>query len=83
MNKQEVLQVIKRNILENLDDVTEDQIDITRSMKDYGANSLDVVEIVACSIRELKIKVPRAELSDIQNIEQLADKLLQYSSAQE
>ncbi len=83
MDKAEILDVIKQNILENLDDVTEDQIDVSRSMKDYGANSLDIIEIVSCSIRQLEIKVPRAELTDIKNIDQLADKLLQYAPKQE
>ncbi len=83
MDKAEILAVIKQNILENLDDVSEDQIDVSRSMKDYGANSLDIIEIVSCSIRQLEIKVPRAELTDIKNIDQLADKLLQYVPKQE
>ena len=78
MTKDEVTEVIKRNIVENLDDVEMENIDITKSMKDYGANSLDMIEVVSCSMRELKIKVPRAELSDIANIEQLSDKFMEY-----
>ena len=78
MDKAGVLKVIYAIILENLDDVSEDQIDPARSMKDYGANSLDIVEIVSCSLRELKIKVPRAELNNIENIDQLAEKFMEY-----
>ncbi len=47
-------------------------------MKDYGANSLDMIEVVSTSMRDLKIKVPRSELADINNIEQLAVKFLEH-----
>lgn len=78
MSKEEVIEVIKRNIVENLDDVDEESIDPTQSMKEYGANSLDMIEVVSTSMRELNIKIPRSELSDIGNIDQLADKFLEY-----
>ncbi len=78
MTKENVMQVIKRNIVENLDDVEENEIVPEKSMKDYGANSLDMIEVVSCSMRELKIKIPRAELADIENIDQLADKFMEY-----
>ena len=70
MTREEVIEVIKRNIVENLDDMEGEEIDPQKSMKDYGANSLDMIEVVSCSMRELNIKVPRAELADINNINQ-------------
>lgn len=78
MTKQEVMQVIKSNIVDNLDDIEEGTIDVSKSMKDYGANSLDIIEVVSSSMRELKIKIPRSELADISTIEQLADRFMQY-----
>lgn len=78
MTKEEVIEVIKRNIAENLDDIEEGEIDPQKSMKEYGANSLDMIEVVSCSMRELNIKIPRSELSDIANIDQLADKFMEF-----
>ncbi|MBN1898437.1 MAG: acyl carrier protein [Spirochaetes bacterium] len=78
MDKAKIIEVIKKHILENLEDLKEEDIDPKKSMKDYGANSLDIIEVVSCSMRELNIKIPRSELTDIQNIDQLADKFLQY-----
>ncbi len=83
MTKDDVIEVVKRNIVENLDDIEENDIDITRSMKDYGANSLDMIEVVSCSMRELQIKVPRSELADIKNIEELTDKFMEYIDKKE
>lgn len=82
MTKEQVIEVIKNNIVENLDDLEVEEIDAQKSMKDYGANSLDMIEVVSCSMRELKIKVPRSELADINNIDQLADKFMDYADTQ-
>jgi acyl carrier protein len=62
------------NIVENVDPST---IDASRSMKDYGANSLDLVEVVSATMRELKIKVPRVALGKVTSIDGLVDLLWQ------
>ncbi len=79
MTKEKIIEVISKNIIENLDDLENETIDPKKSMKDYGANSLDMIEVVSCSMRELNIKVPRAELADIETIDQLADKFLTFA----
>ncbi len=81
MTKPEVLEVIKEVIEDNLDDIAAGDIDPQKTMKDYGANSLDMIEVVSCSMRELSIKVPRAELAEIENIDSLADKFMEYIDA--
>ncbi len=81
MTKEKIIEVISKNIIENLDDLENETIDPKKSMKDYGANSLDMIEVVSCSMRELNIKVPRAELADIETIDQLADKFLEHAEA--
>lgn len=78
MTKEEVLKVISKNIVENLDDMEGQEIDPQKSMKEYGANSLDMIEVVSTSMRELQIKIPRTELADIKNIDELADKFMEY-----
>jgi acyl carrier protein len=77
-NKARIVEIIKGNIIKNVDGVKISDIDINKSMKDYGANSLDIIEVVSCSMRELNLKVPRSELTDIKNIGELADKFVQY-----
>jgi len=78
LTKEEVIKVIKKHILENLEDIEEADIDTSKSMKEVGADSLDIIEVVSCSMRELNIKIPRTELSEINTIDQLADKLLEH-----
>src|ERR1700722_14407215 len=81
ITREHVYAVVKRHLLETIDDLREDQIDPVRSMKDLGANSLDIVEVVSLSMRELKVKVPRAELARLTNFDGLVDLL--YTVANE
>jgi polyketide biosynthesis acyl carrier protein len=76
--KARIVEVIKENIIKNIDGVKKEDIDVTKSMKDYGANSLDIIEVVSCSMRELNLKIPRSELTDIKDINELAEKFAQY-----
>lgn len=75
MTKNEIRDVVLGHLVESVESLRGQEIDTTLSMKDLGANSLDIVEIVSCSMRELRIKVPRSELSKLSNVDQLVDLL--------
>ena len=68
MTKEHILGVVKKHLMDVVDDLQESQIDPAKSMKEMGANSLDIVEVVSCAMRELKVKVPRSELSKLTNL---------------
>ena len=82
MTKEKILDVIRSNMVEIVDDLDIKNIDTTKSIRDYIADSLDVVELVSCSMRELKIRVPRSELADIATINELAEKLLLHTEVE-
>ena len=73
MTREQIWDVIKKHLADAVDDLDVASIDTAKSMKDYGANSLDLVEVVSRSMRELKVKVPRAELNKLTNIDGLID----------
>lgn len=77
MTKDQVFAVVKKHLTQTLDDVNDADVQPAKSMKDLGASSLDLVEIVSLSMRELKVKVPRSELSKLNNIGGLVDLLHQ------
>lgn len=68
MNQDHIFAVVKKHLMNTVDSLQESQIALDRSMKDLGANSLDIVEIVSATMRELKVKVPRAELANLTNL---------------
>jgi acyl carrier protein len=79
--RDDVLAVVKRHLVDTVEGIDADAVDPAKSMKDLGANSLDIVEVVSCSMRELKVKIPRAELNKLTNINELVDLL--YKTVQE
>ena len=82
MTKEEVFTVLKNNILEQLEDeLKESDITLDKSFIDIGANSLDIVEILSNTMRELKIKIPRDELTSIDTIEGFVKKMTDFKNA--
>ena len=73
MTRQEMFAVIKGNIEKVIEGAKGKDIAETASMRDYGADSLEMVEVVSRSMKELKVKVPRTELSKAKNLKELLD----------
>ena len=81
MEREAIASVVRKHLIAVVGDLKETDLDMSRSMKDFGANSLDIVDVVSSAMRELKVKVPRSELSKLTNMNGLVDLL--YVSLQE
>jgi acyl carrier protein len=81
MTREEVLAVVAKHLAQSVDGLDVATIDPMRSMKDYGANSLDIVEVVSGAMRELKVKVPRTELNKLTNLDGLVGLLYDIKSS--
>ncbi len=81
MTKEHIFAVVKKHLMGTVDGLRETDIVPGKSMKDLGANSLDIVEVVSLSMRELKVKVPRSELAKLTDMGGLVDLL--YSVSEE
>ncbi len=75
MNREDVLAVVAKHLASAVDGLDPATVDGAKSMKDYGANSLDIVEVVSGAMRELKVEVPRAELNKLTDINGLVSLL--------
>jgi len=75
MTRNDVFAVVKKHMIDIVEDLPESAIDPSLSMRELGANSLDMVEIVSCAMRDLKVKVPRSELAGLTNVDGLVDLL--------
>ena len=82
-SKDDIVEIVKEHLMDNLEDMDEAEFDPDKSMKDMGANSLDIVEVVSCTMRDLKVKVPRSELGKLENVTQLVDMLHETAIAKE
>ena len=80
MTREHVLAVVVKHLANAVDGIDAATVDPSRSLKEYGANSLDVVEVVSGAMRELKVKVPRSELNMLTNIDGLVSLLHETKS---
>jgi acyl carrier protein len=81
VEREDIASVVRKHLVEVVVDLKESDIDMSRSMKEMGATSLDMVEVVSLTMRELKVKVPRSQLSKLTNMDGLVDLL--HASMQE
>ena len=75
MTRTEILTVLKANLSKIVEAARGKEIDEAQSMKDYGADSLEVVEVASRTMKELKLRVPRTELSKAKTIGEFVDLL--------
>jgi acyl carrier protein len=80
MTRDQIQAVVIKHLCDAVDGLKAEDVDPKRSMKDLGANSLDIVEVVSSSMREIKVKIPRSELAKLTNIEGLVDMLHQVAT---
>jgi acyl carrier protein len=73
MTREEIFTVIQSNMRMIIPAIDGQEITDTKSMRDYGADSLEMVEVVSRSMKQLKIKVPRARLVPVTNLKELVD----------
>jgi acyl carrier protein len=73
MTRADIFVVVKANIEKIVDGVDASRISEQISMRDLGADSLQIVEVVSRSMKELKLRVPRTELSKARNLQDLLD----------
>lgn len=73
MTREEIFSVIQSNMRTIIASVNGQEIAESKSMRDYGADSLEMVEVVSRSMKQLKIKIPRAKLLPVSNLKELVD----------
>ena len=72
--------IVKGNIREIVEGAKDVEIREDQSMRDLGADSLEIVEVVSRSMKQLRLKVPRTQLSGATNLKDLLD-LFEKSAA--
>lgn len=73
VNRQNVWQILKENIIEVFPNLSTANINETDSLKDLGANSIDRAEIIMLTMSRLKLKVPLVAFASAKNIGSLLD----------
>lgn len=82
MTRDEIFEVLKSNMFKIVEGSRDVPIAESASMKDYGADSLEMVEVVSRSMKQLRIKVQRTDLSTAKNLKELLDLFEKAQAAQ-
>lgn len=82
MTRDEVLTAVMKNVKELVPELETAGVDLNKTYRELDINSLDLVEIVTGTMRELKIKIPINELTTVKTPNNLVDLLFKAVSAQ-
>jgi acyl carrier protein len=83
LGKDEIFNLVVKHYIDTVGEIDIPTIKPEHSMKDLGASSMDIVEVVSSSMRELRVRVPRNELSELKNIGDLVNLLEKVVSEKE
>lgn len=75
VSRRDVEGVVLGQLRESMRGLGADRIDTRRSMRDLGANSIVITNVVAQSVRALGVRVSGAELEPLRNLDGLIDLL--------
>ncbi|SFS42640.1 acyl carrier protein [Marininema halotolerans] len=75
MNKNQIFETLKGNILEILPDLNPEHITLDNSMINLGANSIDRMDIIVDTMEKLNVNIPLVQFSQVSNLKELVDVL--------
>lgn len=80
MNKERIFEVIKETIIDIMDDVLEDENEITpeASLHGLGANSIDRMDIIMDVSDKLGVKIPMTQFATVQNLKEMTELFYEY-----
>ncbi|KAA1246067.1 acyl carrier protein [Aquimarina sp. RZ0] len=71
--KPEIINLIRRNLLEIIPDLEGKEISNDDTLTDLGANSIDRGELITLTLERLDYDISRIEFVGVQTINELAD----------
>jgi acyl carrier protein len=75
VTREQMFDVIKANMQMVIEGARGKEISEGQSMRDFGADSLEIVEVVSRSMKQCRRKVRRTDLAEVKNLSELLDKL--------
>ncbi|WP_426419356.1 phosphopantetheine-binding protein [Bradyrhizobium genosp. A] len=75
MSRDEIMIAVKQKVVAIIPNLELGSLDPSKPLEEYGGTSLDLVEIISELMRELRAKVPRSEITDINTIDDIVDLL--------
>jgi len=71
MDHDQIYSILQKNIMEIHKEPVNKKISESADLKEYCNDPLEIAEVISRSMKQLKIKVPRVELTKAKNIGEL------------
>lgn len=78
MNRNELLNIIKNNMIKVIGPIIPEDISPSMELKDFGADSIQRVDIISLSIEEAGLNIPLVEFGRAKTIQDIADILYNH-----
>lgn len=79
MTRKEILPSLLKICKEAVPELGNGEIDPNKTYRELGINSLDLMQILTVAMKELKTKIPTAQLSEVTTLNGLADLFVKAS----
>jgi len=76
MNREELLVLLVNNLKKAIPEFADEDLDTSKTYKELGVSSLELVEVVTRTTRELRLNLPFQELAKVRTTDDLADVIL-------
>ena len=80
IGREEIVEIIRKEIINVIDGISPEVITIEKRLKDLGADSIDRVDIMSKTLEVLGLTIPLVELGRAKNIRDLVDILCEKVS---
>lgn len=76
MNREELLGLLVSNLKKAVPEFAGEDLDTSKTYQELGVSSLELVEVVTRTTKELRLNLPFQELAKVRNTDDLADVIL-------
>ncbi|HOV85966.1 MAG TPA: phosphopantetheine-binding protein [Syntrophobacteraceae bacterium] len=83
MTRDDVMAMLIRHTCEIVPELRKEHLDPDKSYREMGIDSLALMAILTAATRELKVKIPRDKLGNINSLNGLADLFVQVANQPE
>ena len=81
MKREEVIRLLVKNLKLAIPEFSDEDFDMSKSYRDMGVSSLELVEVVAVTAKEMAVKLTPTALSSVKTTNDLVDVLLKAKGA--
>ena len=81
MNKQEIVKLLVKNLKKAVPEFADGDLDTSKSYRDLGVNSMELIEVVTRTGKDLGMTISFAALTSVKTTDDLANVILSLKAA--